>query len=294
MSAFRRLAARFTRSAENMLELARFGRFTDPYGAPFDVVDEGPHHRLRRYRGRNHARAIDTPILLVPPLMVATEVYDIAEDISAVKALLGEGADVWVCDFGRPEAMEGGLARTLDDHLHAVDACIDYVAKAAGSDVHLAGYSQGGMFCYQAAAYRRSRGLASIITFGSPVDIHRNLPKVADGVAAEIARILQALIARPLEEIEGLPGFLTSTAFKMVSIRKEASQVVEFFSKLHDRQALERREGRRRFLGGDGFVAWPGPALRTFVEEFIVHNRMLSGGFVVDGQTVTLGDITCP
>ena len=54
------------------------------------------------------------------------------------------------------------------------------------------------------------------------------------------------------------------------------------------------REARRRFLGGEGFVAWPGPALKKFIDEFVVHNRMLSGGFVVDGRTVTLADVTCP
>ena len=40
------------------------------------------------------------------------------------------------------------------------------------------GYSQGGMFCYQAMAYRnaaleaRHAGVASLVTFGSPVDMH--------------------------------------------------------------------------------------------------------------------------
>ncbi len=45
---------------------------------------------------------------------------------------------------------------------------------------------------------------------------------------------------------------------------------------------------------GEGFVAWPGPALKKFIDEFVVHNRLLSGGFVVNGRTVTLADITCP
>ena len=63
---------------------------------------------------------------------------------------------------------------------------------------------------------------------------------------------------------------------------------------LHDRQALEKREAKRLFLGGEGFVAWPGPAFRKFVDEVIVGNRMASGGFVIDGHTVTLADLTCP
>jgi putative long chain acyl-CoA synthase len=88
-----------------------------------------------------------------------------------------------------------------------------------------------------------------------------------------LARVLE----KPLEAMEGLPGFLTSTAFKLISVRKEAQQLVEFVGNLHDRQALERRESRRRFLGGEGFVAWPGPAFRKFVDEFIVGNRMAQG-----------------
>ena len=60
-------------------------------------------------------------------------------------------------------------------------------------------------------------------------------------------------------------------------------QAIELVGILHDRDALEAREKRRRFIAGDGFVAWPGPALRTFIDEFIVNNRMTGGGFVIGG-----------
>ena len=187
------------------------------------------------------------------------------------------------------------MRRTLDDHVRAVSDAVDRVHAASGHGVHLAGYSQGGMFCYQTAAYRRSENVASIITFGSPVDIHQNLPvEVSEKVAEKVLGGLRALIERPLNAIDGLPGFLTSFAFKMVSPRKEAEQLVDFVRSLHDRQALEKRESRRKFLGGEGFVAWPGPALRTFIDEFIVNNRLASGGFVIDGRTVSLADISCP
>ena len=68
-----------------------------------------------------------------------------------------------------------------------------------------------------------------------------------------------------------------------------------FVRNLHDRSALEKREAEAAlFLGGDGFVAWPGPAFRKFVDEVIVGNRMASGGFVIDGHTVTLADSDLP
>lgn len=280
---------------QNALEIARAGRLTAPYGAPFEIVHEERVYRLRRYARVPDAgvQPIGAPLLLVPPLMVASEVYDISPDVSAVAYLARQGVDVWLVDFGAPEREEGGMNRTLDDHVRAVSEAIDRVRELSGHDVHLAGYSQGGMFCYQAAAFRKSRGLASVITMGSPVDLHRTL-QVGEDVTERLVAGLRSVLAWPLARIEGLPGIFTSTGFKLLSARKEAMQLLDFVKNLHDRTALEKREAKRLFLGGEGFVAWPGPAFRKFVDELIVGNRMASGGFVIDGHTVTLADLACP
>jgi putative long chain acyl-CoA synthase len=283
---------RFGLAWQNALEIARAGRLTAPYGAPFEVVHEERVYRLRRYQ-RIATPTAAAPLLLVPPLMVASEVYDISPDVSAVAFLQRAGIDVWLVDFGAPEREEGGMSRTLDDHVRAVSEAIDRVRAVAGHDVHLAGYSQGGMFCYQAAAFRRSAGVASLVTMGSPVDLHRTL-QVGEDATERLVAGLRAALAWPLARIEGLPGLFTSTGFKLLSPKKEVQSLLDFVRNLHDRQALEKREARRVFLGGEGFVAWPGPAFRKFVDELIVGNRMASGGFIIDGHTVTLADITCP
>jgi putative long chain acyl-CoA synthase len=280
---------------QNILEIRRAGRLTAPYGAPFEVTHEERVYRLRHYAKTPDAGAtpVAAPLLLVPPLMVASEVYDISPDVSAVAALSRWGVDVWLVDFGAPEREEGGMDRTLDDHVRAVSEAIDRVRAATGQDVHLAGYSQGGMFCYQAAAFRKGAGLASVIGMGSPVDLHRTV-KLGEDTTERIVSGVRSLIEWPLQRIEGLPGFFTSTGFKLLSARKEVKQLFDFVRNLHDRTELEKREAKRLFLGGEGFVAWPGPAFRKFVDELIVGNRMQSGGFVIDGHTVTLADLSCP
>ena len=300
-SSLRGSLAKVKEAAENALEVMRLGRLGPRLGADYDVVHQEKHYRLRRYRAEGEgpassreARAKRPVVLLVPPLMLTAEIYDVAPDLSAVGALLRQGIDPWVVDFGAPEREEGGMSRTLDDHVRAVADAIERVRKIAGPSVHLAGYSQGGMFAYQAAAYLGAHGPASVVTFGSPVDIHRNLPAVRSDVTARLIQAARPFVEVPLEHIEGLPGILTSTGFKLLSVKKELAQLVDFVQKLNDRQALLKRATRRRFLNGEGFVAWPGPALRQFVDEFIVHNRMVSGGFVIDGRTVTLSDVGCP
>ena len=296
-SGLRRLRA----TVQNAKEIVEFGRLGDPWGSPYEVVHADRHYSLRRYASvhgsgssADDAGRVRAPLVLVPPLMVTSEVYDVAPDVSAVAALTGAGLDVWLVDFGAPERIVGGLDRTLDDHVLAVDDAIARVARETGEAVHLIGYSQGGMFCYQAAAYRRGQDVASLVSFGSPVDIHRNLPAVGADLGGRMIGLARRALAKPLGQVEGLPGFLTSTGFKLLSVRKELAQITDFLAKLHDREALVKRESRRRFLAGEGFVAWPGPALRTFVDEFIVANRMSSGGFVIAGKTVTLADLHMP
>src|SRR6185436_4751328 len=214
-------------------------------------------------------------------------------DVSAIAFLARTGVDVWLVDFGAPEREEGGMDRTLDDHVRAVSDAVARAQAITGRDVHLAGYSQGGMFCYQAAAFRRGAGIASIIAIGSPVDLHRTL-RVGEDVTERLVGGLRAALAWPIARTHGLPGFLTSTGFKLLSARKEALQLIDFVKNLHDRAALEKREAKRLFLGGEGFVAWPGPAFRKFVDELVVGNRMASGGIVIDGKAITLADLSCP
>ncbi len=187
------------------------------------------------------------------------------------------------------------MDRTLDDHVRAVSDAIDRVRAATGHDVHLAGYSQGGMFCYQAAAFRRSRRARVADHVRQPGRHPPHSSQLDEDITERlIAGLRAAAVSGRSRGSRACPASFTSTGFKLLSARKEATQLVDFVRNLHDRSALEKREAKRLFLGGEGFVAWPGPAFRKFVDEVIVGNRMASGGFVIDGHTVTLADLDLP
>ncbi|WP_349239850.1 alpha/beta fold hydrolase [Patulibacter sp. SYSU D01012] len=287
-----RRANRLGAVAQNALEVLLLGGLqTGDRPAPFEVVTEQRIYRLRRYFPDSR-RADDAPVvLLIPPMMLAAEVYDVSPRASAVTELHRLGMDPWVVDFGAPEHEEGGLERTLTDHVLAVSDAIDRVRRATGRDVHLTGYSQGGMFCYQAAAYRRSAGVGSIVTFGSPVDFSSALPfGIPGGLAPGLAHVL----AERVFDDRALPAWASSAVFRALDPVKTLRQRIDFVRRLGDREALLSREGQRRFLEGEGFVAWSGPAIAELLRQFVVHNRMISGGFVIEGRLVTLADLTCP
>jgi putative long chain acyl-CoA synthase len=288
-----RPVGRLGAAAQNALEVARFGGLnTHDEPSPYEVAAEHRVYRLRHYHAASNGKASSRPpVLLVPPMMLAAEIYDVSPATSAVSILHEHGADPWVVDFGAPEREEGGLERTLADHVVAISDAVDRVREATGRDVHLGGYSQGGMFCYQTAAYRRGKGLSSLITFGSPVDTRLGMPF---GIPEQLASGAANLLADRVFRAWALPAWASRTGFRLLDPVKSARSRIEFLLQLHDREALLPRERQRRFLEADGWVAWPGPAMADFLRQFIAHNRMLEGGFVLDDRLLTLADIETP
>jgi putative long chain acyl-CoA synthase len=286
---------RLIATAQNGLEVLRLGGLeTGSVPSPSQTVESVPMYKLRRYfppDSRPGQPPAGPPVLMVHPMMMSADMWDVTREDGAVGILHASGLDPWVIDFGSPDKVEGGMRRNLADHIVALSQAVDTVSDATGSDVHLVGYSQGGMFCYQAAAYRRSKNVASIVTFGAPVDTLAALPMgIPPNFAAPAANFMADHVFNRL----AIPSWLARVGFQMMDPLKTARARVDFVRQLHDREALLPREQQRRFLESEGWIAWSGPAISELLKQFIAHNRMMTGGFAVNGQMVTLTDITCP
>ena len=286
---------RLIATAQNGLEVLRLGGLeTGSVPSPSQTVESVSMYKLRRYFPPDSRRAqpsVGPPVLMVHPMMMSADMWDVTREDGAVGILHASGLDPWVIDFGSPDKIEGGMRRNLADHIVALSQAVDTVKDATGGDVHLVGYSQGGMFCYQAAAYRRSKNIASVVTFGAPVDTLAALPM---GIPANFGAAAANFMADHVFSRLDIPSWLARTGFQMMDPLKTAKARVDFVRQLHDREALLPREQQRRFLESEGWIAWSGPAISELLKQFIAHNRMMTGGFAINGQMVTLTDITCP
>jgi putative long chain acyl-CoA synthase len=286
---------RLVATAQNGLEVLRLGGLeTGSVPSPSQIVESVPMYKLRRYfppDNRPGHAPVGPPVLMVHPMMMSADMWDVTREDGAAGILHANGLDPWVIDFGSPDKVEGGMRRNLADHIVALSQAIDSVKDVTGHDVHLVGYSQGGMFCYQAAAYRRSKNVASIVAFGSPVDTLAALPM---GIPANMGAAVADFMADHVFNRLDIPSWLARTGFQMMDPLKTAKARIDFVRQLHDREALLPREQQRRFLESEGWIAWSGPAISELLKQFIAHNRMMTGGFAISGQMVTLTDITCP
>ncbi|MGB0876191.1 MAG: acyl-CoA synthetase [Mycobacterium sp.] len=295
LSAITRPVGRLVATAQNGLEVLRYGGLeTGAVPSPFQVIESVPMYRLRRYfppDSRPGAKPAGPPVLMVHPMMMSADMWDVTRHEGAVGILHEAGVDPWVIDFGSPDKVEGGMQRNLADHIVALSEAIDTIKTVTGRDVHVAGYSQGGMFAYQTAAYRRSKDMASIVAFGAPVDTLAALPM---NLPASLAPAAADFMADHVFNRIDVPGWLARTGFQMLDPIKTAQSRLGFLRQLHDREALLPREQQRRFLASDGWIAWSGPAISELLKQFIAHNRMMTGGFSIHGDLVTLSDIDCP
>ncbi|WP_067793024.1 acyl-CoA synthetase [Nocardia amikacinitolerans] len=282
---------RLMATAQNGLEVIRFGGLThDVESSPFEVVERRRMYRLRHYFP-DEATPGRPVAVLVPPLMVNADIWDVNAEDGAVGILHRGGIDCWVVDFGSPASEEGGWERDLADHVLAVSSAIDTVCEATGSNVHLMGYSQGGMFAYQTTAYRFGKGVESIVTFGSPVDIVAGMPfGLPYGLVSDVADFLADHVVTRLPITDSMVRF----GFQMLDPVKTAKARIDFLRQLHDREALLPKERQRRFLNSDGWVGYAGPAAADLLKQFVAHNRMMLGGFVIRDQPISLAELKCP
>ena len=265
LSAITRPVGRLVATAQNGLEVLRYGGLeTGAVPSPFQIIQSVPMYRLRRYfppDTRPGAKPPGAPVLMVHPMMMSADMWDVTRDDGAVGILHKAGIDPWVIDFGSPDKVEGGMQRNLADHVVALSEAIDTVKEVTGRDVHLAGYSQGGMFAYQTAAYRQSKDLASIIAFGSPVDTLAALPmNLPAGLAAGAADFMADHVFSRID----IPGWLARAGFQMLDPIKTAQSRLDFLRQLHDREALAAAGAAAALprLGGLDRLVRPGD-LRT-------------------------------
>ncbi|MEV2222265.1 acyl-CoA synthetase [Nocardia vinacea] len=282
---------RLMATAQNGLEVIRFGGLThDVESSPFEIVERRRMYRLRHYFPDDATPGRPVAVL-VPPLMVNADIWDVNADDGAVGILHRGGIDCWVVDFGSPASEEGGWERDLADHVLAVNSAIDTVCDATGANVHLMGYSQGGMFAYQTTAYRFGKGVESIVTFGSPVDVVAGMPfGLPYGMVSDVAEFLADHVVTRLP----ITDSMVRLGFQMLDPVKTAKSRIDFLRQLHDREALLPKERQRRFLNNDGWVGYAGPAAADLLKQFVVHNRLMLGGFVIRDQPVSLAELKCP
>jgi len=267
--------------------LSRLSMARDRVGmTPADVVHRENKWRLLRYRPRKEGLAYRTPILMVPSLINRHYVLDLMPGKSFVEWLVKRGHDIYMIDWGTPEAEDRYL--TFDD------ICDRYIGRAArvaartsGSDhgVHLLGYCLGGTLAAIHAAARPEH-VASLVALAAPVRFDD------PGALSVWTRTPSFDIDALVKATGNVPWQLMQATFHMLRPTLNLSKAVGVLDKAWDDEFLDGFFALETW--GNDNVSFPGACYQRYVQELYRGDALIKGTFTLSGRPAKLENITCP
>ncbi|HEX4880560.1 MAG TPA: alpha/beta fold hydrolase [Limnobacter sp.] len=264
------------------------------YYAPAEVA---PHASLAEGEsetppGRQHA----IPVVMVPPLGVTTETFDLMPDRSLVKFMVEAGFRVYLIDWGKPERKHAKLG--LYDYSHdMMGQAMSTVRKHSGSnDVSLFGWCMGGLLCLLYAGYGEDKHIRNLVTVASPIDLRngKNIMAVASTTLNVTARFIRKYSEFRLDRINPLlftpPGWMVSLGFKLTAPVASITTYWDLLTRLHDREFVEQHTTTADYL--NNMMLYPGGVVRDFMVRFAVDNKLAQGKVKIGNKYTALGNIT--
>ncbi len=251
---------------------------------PRDAVYQEDKLTLFRYQPRV-ATPHPVPLLIVYALVNRPYMMDLQEDRSLIRGLLDAGLDVYLIDWGYPDAGDRHL--TLADYvLRYIDHCVETLrARHAQEAINLLGVCQGGALslCYTALHPAKIRNLVTMVT---PVDFH-----TPDNLLTHLVRHVN--IDLLVDTFGNLPGQLLNFTFLSLSpFRLAGQKYVDLVDIFDDAQALKNFLRMEKWIFDSPDQA--GEAFRQFAKDFFQQNKLIKGTVQLGERCVDLSHIVMP
>nr|WP_067289747.1 class III poly(R)-hydroxyalkanoic acid synthase subunit PhaC [Marinobacterium profundum] len=259
-------------------------RALDVGPTPCEVIYRQDKLRLLHYVSEAPKRC-QTPLLICYALVNRPYVLDLDTRRSLVQKLLVLGIDLYLLDWGYPDAGDSHL--DLDDYINDyLDNCVDQVRQRSGHDrINLLGICQGGTFslCYSAIHGHKIRNLITLVT---PVDFH-----TPDNLLSHLAQKVDADLA--VETYGNIPGSMLNDAYQSLMPMRLGIQ-----KQLRMPDQLQNRGKALNFLRMEKWIHdspdQAGEAFRQFIQDFFQQNKLVLGQIVIGDKAVDLHKIHQP
>ena len=218
--------------------------------------------------------ATGPPVMLFLGLVGDSAIFDLHPGISWAEQLLDEGFDVFLFDWGRPEAAEAD--HTLDTYLngyfvHAVDA----VRRIAGADeIVMGAYCMGALMLLLLLGSRDDVPCGNIVLFTPPCDFDHPRRSSATSATGRL---------RPADAIDETTGLVPEGAirrmFRMLQPTSELVQYVTLWEHLWREDYVEAHRAVNHWAWNHRAMA--GAAFTELITEYVRGNALMTG----DAQT---------
>ncbi|HLF66641.1 MAG TPA: class III poly(R)-hydroxyalkanoic acid synthase subunit PhaC, partial [Gammaproteobacteria bacterium] len=240
--------------------------------------------KLYRYvpmQAKRHAK----PLLVMFALVNRPYIIDLQPDRSLIRPLLEAGFEVYLIDWGYPDASDAHL--TLEDYiLRYLDGCVDFIRQTTSQNtLDLLGICQGGTFglCYSALFPEKINKLVTMIT---AVDFH-----TADNTLTELIERMD--VEKIIAQYKNMPGWLLNLIF--FSLKPAATHWLKYQRMLKEDPFSEKMA---LFLRMEHWLHdttdQAGAAFMQYVTQLYQQNKLVRNQFYLNNRLVDLKQITHP
>jgi len=261
-----------------------------PEDEEIELVD-GSHIPIERDQ---HA----VPLVLVPPLGVTTETFDLMPQRSLVRYLVAAGFKVYLVDWGKPKKEHAHLG--LEDYSYTMlGTALEKIRKHSGSeDLSMMGWCLGGLLCLLHQGQVQDPHIRNIVTIASPIDLESG-----SGVMVGLAGAAQALNG-PAQLVSNysnfrlatlnpsrlyMPPWLTTLVFKMTDPVGSVTTYWDLVTRLWDREFVESHSTTSDYL--NNMLMYPGGVLKDMAVKVVVDNQLALGKVEVGDRLAELDAI---
>lgn len=278
------------------------GEFARRLGAGFETLDKlgtldpgatprealYTEDKLTLYHYTPQSAPLDAPvapILIVYALVNRPYMADLQADRSLIRALLEQGLEVYLIDWGYPDGSD--RYTSLDDYVDGyLDRCVDAVLHRHGLDrLNVLGICQGGTFslCYAALHPTKVKNLITMVT---PVDFHTD-----DNLLSHWTREVDVDLL--VDTLGNVPGeFLNWMFLALKPFRLTGQKYVHMVDALADEHSARNFMLMEKWIFDSPDQA--GEAFREFIKTFFHNNGFVSGTAIVGAKPIDLGELTMP
>jgi polyhydroxyalkanoate synthase subunit PhaC len=237
--------------------------------------------RLLHFRGT--APSSRRPLLLVPSLINRWYVLDLRPGASLVEALVGAGFDVWLLDWGTPEAEDRYL--DWDAVLRRLGRAVRRVRREARADaIGILGYCMGGTLTTIFAAQHPDL-FRVLVTLAAPIDFARG-------------GMLQCMVDPRWFDADAIADAGNVAPSQMQAGFTALRPTLDLAKLMSSPDLAADPRARAAFLALEAWasdnIPFPGEAYRRYIRELYQDNQLVAGTHRANGAGVALGKIACP
>jgi len=236
------------------------------------------------------------PLVLVPPLGVTTETFDLMPQRSLVRYMAARGFRTYLVDWGKPKKEHAHL--NLKDYSYVMlGSALEKIREHSGSrEVSLMGWCMGGLLCLLHQGQVLDPHIRNIVTVASPIDMESGrgavagVANIANGSAQLVSNYtnlrLQALDPARL----ALPPWATTLVFKMTDPVGSVTTYWDLVTRMSDRESLKSYSTTADYL--NNMLLYPGGVLQDMAVKVMGEGQLARGKVEIGDHLAELDKIS--